>query len=105
MPPVAVWTEGIGAASVLECVGTQELMTQAIRSARLGGSVGYDGVSHGVELDAGNLFFKLVGYSRWYRACALLPTRLDQVRLGTKDQSGKVFNLIFPIEQVSSALC
>jgi len=44
-------TNGIGADSVLECVGTQESMMQAIRAARPGGSVGYVGVPHGVELN------------------------------------------------------
>src|SRR5262249_3082817 len=43
-------TDGIGADSVLECVGTQQSMMQAIRSARPGGSVGYVGVPHGVAL-------------------------------------------------------
>src|SRR5882724_2419184 len=33
-------TKGIGADSVLECVGTQESMMQAIRSTRPGGSIG-----------------------------------------------------------------
>ncbi len=50
-------TNGIGADSVLECVGTQEPMMQAIRSIRPGGSVGYVGVPHGVELDGQELFF------------------------------------------------
>ena len=44
-------TNGIGADSVLECVGTQESMLQAIRSTRPGGFVSYVGVPHGVELD------------------------------------------------------
>src|SRR5438309_6451868 len=50
-------TNGIGADSVLECVGTQESMMQAIRATRPGGSVGYVGVPHGVELDGEKLFF------------------------------------------------
>jgi threonine dehydrogenase-like Zn-dependent dehydrogenase len=44
-------TNGIGADALLECVGTQESMMQAIRSARPGGFVSYVGVPHGVELD------------------------------------------------------
>jgi threonine dehydrogenase-like Zn-dependent dehydrogenase len=40
-------TDGIGADSVLECVGTQEAMMQAIRATRPGGFVGYVGVPHG----------------------------------------------------------
>ncbi|TME78426.1 MAG: zinc-binding dehydrogenase, partial [Chloroflexi bacterium] len=39
-------TNGIGADSVLECVGTQESMMQAISSTRPGGHVGYVGVPH-----------------------------------------------------------
>jgi threonine dehydrogenase-like Zn-dependent dehydrogenase len=50
-------TNGIGADSVLECVGTQESMMQAIHSTRPGGSVGYVGVPHGVELDGQELFY------------------------------------------------
>ena len=47
-------TKGIGADSVLECVGTQESMMQAIRSARPGGYVGYVGVPHGSNSTARN---------------------------------------------------
>src|SRR5438874_8649239 len=43
-------TKGVGADSVLECVGTQESMMQAIRAARPGGHVSYVGVPHQVEL-------------------------------------------------------
>ena len=53
-------TKVIGADAVLECVGTQESMTQAIRSTRPGGSVGYVGVPHGVELDGEKLFYSHV---------------------------------------------
>ena len=50
-------TKGIGADSVLECVGTQESMMQAIRSSRKGGYMGYVGVPHGVELNGEQLFY------------------------------------------------
>src|SRR5438128_5416425 len=50
-------TKGIGADSVLECVGTQESMMQAISSTRPGGYIGYVGVPHGVEMDGEQLFF------------------------------------------------
>src|SRR5207247_6583770 len=43
-------TNGIGVDSVLECVGTQESMMQAIRCTRPGGAIGYVGVPHGAEL-------------------------------------------------------
>src|SRR5438128_11521338 len=50
-------TNGIGADAVLECVGTQESMMQAIRSTRPGGSVGYVGVPHGLELKGEELSY------------------------------------------------
>jgi threonine dehydrogenase-like Zn-dependent dehydrogenase len=50
-------TDGIGADAVLECVGTQEAMLQAIRATRRGGYVGYVGVPHGVELNGQELFY------------------------------------------------
>jgi threonine dehydrogenase-like Zn-dependent dehydrogenase len=53
-------TKGIGADSVLECVGTRESMMQAIRSTRPGGHVGYVGVPHGVELNGQELFYSHV---------------------------------------------
>ncbi|MGH2928425.1 MAG: zinc-binding dehydrogenase, partial [Solirubrobacteraceae bacterium] len=53
-------TNGIGADSVLECVGTQQSMTQAIRSTRPGGAVGFVGVPHGVELNGEELFYSHV---------------------------------------------
>src|SRR5947199_3639663 len=50
-------TKGIGADSVLECVGTQESMMQAINSTRPGGYIGYVGVPHGVTLNGEELFY------------------------------------------------
>jgi threonine dehydrogenase-like Zn-dependent dehydrogenase len=38
-------TRGLGAHPVIEAVGTQESMTQAIRPTRAGGHVGYVGVA------------------------------------------------------------
>jgi threonine dehydrogenase-like Zn-dependent dehydrogenase len=94
-------TLGLGADSVLECVGTQESMTQAIRSARQGGYVGYVGVPHGVTLDGQELFFEHVHLHggpapvRQY-----LPTLIDQV-LQQKIDPGKVFDLTLPLEEVA----
>src|ERR671929_969031 len=46
-------TNGLGAHSVVEAVGTQESMRQAIRSTRPGGHVGYVGVFHRAQLPVG----------------------------------------------------
>ena len=62
-------TNGIGADSVLECVGTQESMTQAIRCTRRGGYVSYVGVPHGVELNGQELFFAHVHLHGGPRRC------------------------------------
>src|SRR5574341_1146006 len=43
-------TGGLGAHSVVEAVGTQESIMQAIRSTRPGGHVGFVGVLHDVEI-------------------------------------------------------
>ena len=56
MAKIKKLTNGLGAHSVIEAVGTQELM-QAIRSTRPGGHVGYVGVSHDVALSGEELFF------------------------------------------------
>jgi threonine dehydrogenase-like Zn-dependent dehydrogenase len=53
-------TGGLGAHSVVEAVGTQESMLQAIRATRPGGHVGYVGVAHGVELPGTELFYSHV---------------------------------------------
>ena len=94
-------TDGIGADSVLECVGTQESMQQAIRSTRPGGYVGYVGVPHGVELDGEPLFFSHVHLHggpapvRQY-----LPALIDLVLKGEINPS-KVFDLTLPLDQVA----
>jgi threonine dehydrogenase-like Zn-dependent dehydrogenase len=94
-------TDGIGADAVLECVGTQESMMQAVRSTRPGGSVGCVGVPHGVELDGEELFFDLV---RLHGGPApvrrYLPELIDLVWNGTIEP-GKVFDLTLPLDQVA----
>jgi len=94
-------TKGIGADSVLECVGTQESMMQAVRSTRPGGSIGYVGVPHGVQLDEEQVFFTLV---RRHGGPApvrrYLPNLIDLV-WNRKINPGKVFDLTLPLDQVA----
>src|SRR3954467_1617101 len=94
-------TNGVGADSVLECVGTQESMQQAIRSTRPGGSVGYVGVPHAVTLDGADLFFRhvrLLGGPAPVRR--YLPELIALVFNG-KINPGKVFDLTLPLAQVA----
>ncbi len=94
-------TKGIGADSVLECVGTQESMMQAIRSTRPGGSVGYVGVPHGVELDGEKLFYAHVHlHGGPAPVRRFLPELIDLVWNG-KINPGKVFDLTLPLDQVA----
>ena len=94
-------TDGIGADSVLECVGTAQAMQQALHSARPGGNVGFVGVPHEVAVDGQELFFSHVGLRggpalvRRY-----LPDLIDRVLAGRIDP-GKVFDLTLPLDQVA----
>jgi threonine dehydrogenase-like Zn-dependent dehydrogenase len=94
-------TGGLGAHSVIEAVGTQESMMQAIRSTRPGGHIGYVGVSHGVELPGLELFFAevhLMGGPAPVRR--YLPELIDLVLDGTINP-GKVFDQTLPLAQVA----
>ena len=95
-------TGGIGADSVLECVGTKESMTQAIRSARRGGYVSYVGVPHGVELNGGELFYAHVHlHGGPAPVRRFLPELIELVWNGGIINPGKVFDLTLPLEKVA----
>ena len=94
-------TDGIGADSVLECVGTQEAMTQAIRCARPGAMIGYVGVPHGVALDGQWLFYSQTGMLGGPAPVRrFLPHLIDLV-LERKIEPGKVFDLTLPLADVA----
>jgi threonine dehydrogenase-like Zn-dependent dehydrogenase len=94
-------TNGIGADAVLECVGTQESMMQAIRATRPGGSVGYVGVPHGVELDGEKLFYAHVHlHGGPAPVRRFLPELIDLIWKG-RINPGKVFDLVLPLDQVA----
>lgn len=94
-------TGGIGADAVLECVGTQEAMTQAVRSCRPGGSVGFVGVPHGVQLDGQELFYSHVHlHGGPAPVRRYLPDLIDKV-WKRKINPGKVFDLTLPLERVA----
>jgi threonine dehydrogenase-like Zn-dependent dehydrogenase len=94
-------TGGLGAHSVVEAVGTQESMEQAIHATRPGGAVGFVGVSHGVQLDGDLLFRTLV---RLHGGPApvrrFLPDLLRRILSGSV-HPGRVFDLTLPLAQVA----
>jgi threonine dehydrogenase-like Zn-dependent dehydrogenase len=94
-------TKGIGADSVLECVGTQESMMQAIQSTRPGGYVSYVGVPHGVELNGEQLFFAHVHLHGGPAPVRRYLPELIKLVLNEKINPGKVFDLTLPIDQVA----
>jgi len=94
-------TGGLGAHSVVEAVGSQESMMQAIRCTRPGGHVGFVGVSHGVELPGQELFFAEVHlHGGPAPVRRFLPHLLDLISSGKIDP-GKVFDLTLPLAQVA----
>jgi len=94
-------TGGYGAHSVIEAVGTQESMMQAVRSARPGGHVGYVGVAHGVELPGEELFYAevhLLGGPAPVRR--FLPDLIGLIE-NRAINPGKVFDLALPLNQAA----
>jgi threonine dehydrogenase-like Zn-dependent dehydrogenase len=94
-------TRNIGADAVLECVGTQESMAQAIRCARPGSMIGYVGVPHGVSLDGQSLFFSQTGMMGGPAPVRRFLPELMELVLKRKFNPGKVFDLQIPIADVA----
>jgi threonine dehydrogenase-like Zn-dependent dehydrogenase len=94
-------TKGVGAESVLECVGTQEAMTQAINCARPGGTIGFVGVPHGVQLDGQGLFFAQKGLLGGPAPVRRFLPHLMELVLRRKIEPGKVFDLTLPLKDVA----
>lgn len=94
-------TDGLGAHSVIEAVGTQESMLQAIRSARPGGHVGFVGVSHDVEIPGGEFFFSHVHlHGGPAPVRRFLPNLIDLI-WDREIDPGKVFDLELPLDQAA----
>ena len=94
-------TNGLGAHSVIEAVGTQEAMMQSIRATRPGGHVGFVGVLHDVQIPGGEYFFSHVHLHGGPAPVRnYLPELIDLVWSQTINP-GKVFDLTPPLEQVA----
>jgi threonine dehydrogenase-like Zn-dependent dehydrogenase len=94
-------TNGLGAHSVVEAVGTQESMMQAIRATRPGGHIGYVGVAHDVKLPGEELFFAEVHlHGGPAPVRRFLPELIDLI-VKRKIDPGKVFDLTLPLDQAA----
>src|SRR5436309_5433357 len=94
-------TNGVGADSVLECVGTQESMMQAISTSRKGGYVSYVGVPHGVELNGEQLFFAHVHLHGGPAPVRRYLPQLIKFVWNREINPGKVFDLTLPLDHVA----
>src|SRR5438552_2426119 len=92
-------TNGLGAHSVIEAVGTRESMMQAVHATRPGGHIGYVGVTHG-DLPGNELFFS---HSHLHGGPApvrrFLPHLIDLI-WNREIDPGRVFDLTLPLAAV-----
>jgi len=98
---VKALTGGLGAHSVIEAVGTQESMMQAIRSTRPGGHVGYVGVAHDVQLPGDELFFSGVHLHGGPAPVRRFLPELIKLIWDRKINPGRVFDLTVPLEEAA----
>ncbi len=94
-------TGGLGAHSVIEAVGTQESMLQAIGSTRPGGHVGYVGVAHGVELPGEELFYSHVHLHGGPAPVRRFLPELINLIWNRQIDPGQVFDLELPLDQAA----
>ena len=94
-------TNGLGAHSTIEAVGTQESMQQAIRATRAGGHVGFVGVSHDVSLDGRQLFHSGVHLHGGPAPVRRFLPELIQLIWDRKIDPGVVFDLTLPLEEAA----
>ena len=94
-------TNGLGAHSVIEAVGTQESMMQAIGATRPGGHVGYVGVAHDVALPGDELFFSAVHLHGGPAPVRRFLPELIELICNRAIDPGKVFDLTLPLDQAA----
>jgi threonine dehydrogenase-like Zn-dependent dehydrogenase len=94
-------TGGLGAHSVIEAVGTQEAMMQAIHATRPGGHVGFVGVSHDVAIPGDELFGSGVHLHGGPAPVRRFLPELIQLIWDRKINPGKVFDLTLPLTRAA----
>ncbi|MFE5335107.1 zinc-dependent alcohol dehydrogenase family protein [Isoptericola sp. NPDC056573] len=94
-------TGGFGAHSVIEAVGTQESMMQAVHSARPGGHVGFVGVSHDVALPGDDLFMAGIHLHGGPAPVRRFLPELIRLVWDREIDPGQVFDLTLPLEKAA----
>ncbi|HEV7955974.1 MAG: dehydrogenase [Microbacteriaceae bacterium] len=94
-------TGGYGAHGVVEAVGTQESIWQAIHAARAGGRIGYVGIGHEVDLNGLDLFFEGVHLEGGPAPVRRFLPDLIQLIWDRKIDPGKVFDFTLPLSQAA----
>lgn len=95
-------TDGLGAHSVVEAVGTQESMLQALHATRPGGHIGFVGVAHGVELPGTDLFWSLAHvHGGPAPVRRFLPELVDLI-WNRRIDPGRVFDLELPLDEAAA---
>jgi threonine dehydrogenase-like Zn-dependent dehydrogenase len=94
-------TNGLGAHSVVEAVGTQESFMQAVGATRGGGHLGYVGVNHDVKIPGIELFFAGIHTLGGPAPVRRYLPDLIQLIWNREIDPGKVFDLTLPLEQAA----
>lgn len=96
-------TAGLGADIVLECVGTPDAFASAVALTRDGGTIGYVGLPHGVELSLATLFPRNIAVTGGVAPVRhYLPGLLPKVLDGSVDP-GEVFTDRLPLTDITTA--
>lgn len=94
-------TDGLGAHSVVEAVGTHDSMHQAIGSTRPGGHVGFVGVLHDVTITGDDVFMTHVHlHGGPAPVRRFLPDLVDRIWRREIDP-GRVFDLTLPLDEAA----
>lgn len=94
-------TDGLGAHSAVEAVGTHESMHQAIGATRAGGHVGFVGVLHDVAITGDDIFMTHVHLHGGPAPVRRFLPELIQLIWDRKIDPGKVFDLTLPLDEAA----
>jgi threonine dehydrogenase-like Zn-dependent dehydrogenase len=94
-------TDGLGAHSTVEAVGTQGAMDQAIGATRPGGHLGFVGVSHELTITGDTLFMCGVSIHGGPAPVRRFLPELVQLIWDRAIDPGKVFDLTLPLDQAA----